>query len=168
MNARDLMTTDVETVHPDDEISEVLTRLARVEFNGFPVVDDERVVGIVTQHDVVHLFQPSDRTLWIPVGFPPFLETIEYAIDLSWDELDTELDLLKHAGKPVRTVMTEDVVTVGPDTDFERILDLLADDERDINRLPVVDDDGKLLGIVARQDVLRAVRDERRAKDVGL
>jgi CBS domain-containing protein len=162
MNARDLMTTGVETVHPDDEISEVLTRLARADFNGFPVVgDDERVVGIVTQHDLVHLFQPSDRTLWIPVGFPPFLETIEYAIDLSWDELDAELDLLKHAGKPVRTIMTEDVVTVGPDADFDRILDLLADDERDINRLPVVDDDGRLLGIVARQDVLRAVRDQR-------
>ncbi|WP_137285349.1 CBS domain-containing protein [Halorussus salinisoli] len=163
MNARDLMTTDVETVHPNDDIGEVLTRLARADFNGFPVVDDDdRVVGIVTQHDLVHIFQPSDRTLWIPVGFPPFLETLEYAIDLSWDELDRELDLLKHAGKPVRTVMTDDVVTVEPDTDFDTILDLLADDERDINRLPVVDEDDRLVGIVARQDVLRAVRDERR------
>jgi CBS domain-containing protein len=169
MNARDLMTTDVETVHRDDDISEVLTRLGSADFNGFPVVDDEeRVVGIVTQHDLVHIFQPSDRTLWIPVGLPPFLETLEYAIDLSWDDLDRELDLLKHAGKPVSTVMTDDVVTVGPDDDFDHILDLLADDERDINRLPVVDDDGRLLGIVARQDVLRAVRDERRKGEVGL
>ncbi|WP_135824174.1 CBS domain-containing protein [Halorussus ruber] len=169
MNARDLMTTDVETVHRDDEISEVLTRLGSADFNGFPVVDDDdRVVGIVTQHDLVHIFQPSDRTLWIPVGLPPFLETLEYAIDLSWDDLDRELDLLKHAGKPVSTVMTDDVVTVRPDDDFDRLLDLLADDERDINRLPVVDDDGKLLGIVARQDVLRAVRDERRKGEVGL
>jgi CBS domain-containing protein len=165
MNARDLMTTGVETVHPDDEVSEVLTRLARADFNGFPVVDDdERVVGIVTQHDLVHLFQPSDRTLWIPVGFPPFLETLEYAIDLSWDRLDAELDLLKYADEPIREIMTDDVVTVGPDEEFDRILDLLADDDRDINRLPVVDDDGRLLGIVARQDVLRAVRDERRAE----
>jgi len=163
MNASDLMTDEVETVHEEDDISDVLTRLARADFNGFPVVDDDdRVVGIVTQHDLVHIFQPSDRTLWIPVGFPPFLETLEYAIDLSWDDLDREIDPLKHAGKPVRTVMTDDVVTVGPDADFDAILDLLADDDRDINRLPVVDDDGKLLGIVARQDVLRAIRDERR------
>ncbi|WP_158056096.1 CBS domain-containing protein [Halorussus halophilus] len=162
MHARDLMTTDVETVHPDDEISEVLTRLARADFNGYPVVDDDgEVVGVVTQHDLVHLFQPSDRTLWIPIGFPPFLESLEYAIDLSWDELDTELDLLKHAGKPVSTIMSEDVVTVTPDTDIDRILDLLVEDERDINRLPVVED-GELVGIVARQDVLRAIRDERR------
>ena len=163
MQARDLMTPDVETVHPDDEISEVLIRLGRADFNGFPVVDeDDRVVGIVTQHDLVHLFQPSDRTLWIPVGLPPFLETLEYAVDLSWDQLDAELDLLRYAGKPVRTIMTEDVVTVRPDDDFDGILDLLADDERDINRLPVVDEDDRLVGIVARQDVLRAIRDRRR------
>ncbi|WP_227353564.1 CBS domain-containing protein [Haladaptatus salinisoli] len=163
ITARDLMTTDVETVAPDDEIGEVLTRLAREEFNGYPVVDDGRLVGIVTQHDLVHLFQPSDRTLWIPVGFPPFLESLEYAIDLSWDELDASIDLAKNARKPVSDIMTEDVVTVAPDADLDRILDLLADAENDINRLPVLED-GALVGIIARQDVLRAVRDERRSR----
>ncbi|WP_231185447.1 CBS domain-containing protein [Haladaptatus sp. DYF46] len=161
--ARELMTTDVETVSPDDEIGDVLTRLARVQFNGFPVTDDGRVVGIVTQHDLVHMFQPSDRTLWIPIGFPPFLESLEYGFDLSWDELDAGIDLVRNAGKPVRTVMTENVVTVTPDDDLDHILDLLADAESDINRLPVIED-GQLVGIIARQDVLRALRDERRAR----
>ncbi|WP_327050867.1 CBS domain-containing protein [Halomicrococcus gelatinilyticus] len=172
ITARDLMTTDVETVTPDDDISEALTRLARVDFNGFPVVEEDgTLVGIVTQTDLVQLFQPSDRTLWIPIGFPPFLESLEYAIDLSWDELDTSIDLAKNAGKPVSTVMTADVVTVEPDDDLDRILDLLVDDERDINRLPVVEpgtaDDGagRLVGIIARQDVLGVIRDERRSDD---
>lgn len=163
ITARELMTTDVETVSPDDEIGDVLTRLARVQFNGFPVTDDGRVVGIVTQHDLVHLFQPSDRTLWIPIGFPPFLESLEYGFDLSWDELDAGIDLVRNAGKPVRTVMTENVVTVTPEDDIDDILDLLADAESDINRLPVIED-GQLVGIIARQDVLRALRDERRAR----
>jgi CBS domain-containing protein len=162
MKARDIMTTDVEVVAPDAEVSDVLTRLARAEFNGYPVVEDGRLVGIVTQTDLVHIFQPSDRTLWIPVGFPPFLESLEYAIDLSWSELDTGIDLVKNAGKPIRKVMTADVVTVEPDTDLDAILDILADDERDINRLPVVEGD-ELVGIIARQDVIRAFRDERRA-----
>ncbi|MFH5799797.1 CBS domain-containing protein [Haladaptatus sp. CMAA 1911] len=161
ITARELMTTDVETVSSDDEIGDVLTRLARVQFNGFPVTDDGRVVGIVTQHDLVHLFQPSDRTLWIPIGFPPFLESLEYGFDLSWDELDAGIDLVRNAGKPVRTVMTENVVTVTPDDDLDHILDLLADAKSDINRLPVIED-GQLVGIIARQDVLRALRDERR------
>ncbi|WP_458187448.1 CBS domain-containing protein [Haladaptatus sp. NG-WS-4] len=165
ITARDLMTTDVETVAPDDEIGDVLTRLARVEFNGFPVTEDGRLVGIVTQHDLVHMFQPSDRTLWIPVGFPPFLESLEYAIDLSWDELDAGIDLAKSARKPISEIMTEDVVTVTPDDDLDHILDLLADAENDINRLPVLEGD-TLNGIIARQDVLRAVRDQRRASEV--
>jgi len=57
--------------------------------------------------------------------------------------------------------MTDDVVTVGPDADVDELLGLLADDERDINRLPVVDEAGALFGIVARQDLLRALRSER-------
>jgi len=188
LTARDLMETDVETVAPDDEVSDVLGRLARVDFNGFPVVDGEgrrpsdsqsqtggTVVGIVTQHDLVHLFQTEDRVLWLPIGLPPFTETLTYAIDVSWDDLDLGIDLAKHASRPISEVMTTDVVTVTPDTDLDTILDLLVDDERDINRLPVVDgedrrpsdsrsqaDDGELVGIVARQDVLRAVRDQRR------
>ncbi|PSP82219.1 CBS domain-containing protein [Halobacteriales archaeon QS_1_68_17] len=160
--ARDIMTTDVQAVAPDDDVADVLTRLARADFNGFPVVDDGRLVGIVTQGDLIDLFQPSDRTLWIPVGFPPFLESLTYAVDLSWDELDVGIDLVKNAGKPIERVMTTDVVTVAPDDDIDRVLALLADGTRDINRLPVVKD-GRVVGIIARQDLLRALRDEREA-----
>ncbi|MFA1612327.1 CBS domain-containing protein [Halobellus rubicundus] len=165
LTARDLMTGDVETVSPDDDVSEVLGRLAEAEFNGFPVVDDDgALVGIVTQHDLVGLFEVQDRTLWIPVGFPPFMETLTYAIDVSWDDLDLGIDLLRNADKPIREVMTAEVVAVGPETPLDDVLDLLADDDRDINRLPVVED-GRVVGIVARQDVIRAIRDERRAAD---
>lgn len=155
------MTRDVETASPDDDVGEVLTRLARAEFNGFPITEDGLVVGIVTQGDLVDLFQPSDRTLWIPVGFPPFLESLTYAVDLSWDELDVGMDMARNAGRPIREVMTGNVVTVGPKAGVDEMLALLADEERDINRLPVTDEAGALLGIVAREDLLRALRDER-------
>lgn len=155
------MTRDVETASPDDDVGEVLTRLARAGFNGFPITEDGLVVGIVTQGDLVDLFQPSDRTLWIPVGFPPFLESLTYAVDLSWDELDVGMDMARNAGRPIREVMTGNVVTVGPKAGVDEMLALLADEERDINRLPVTDEAGALLGIVAREDLLRALRDER-------
>jgi CBS domain-containing protein len=158
------MTTDVETVAPDDDVSEVLGKLARADFDGFPVVDDEnRVVGIVTQRDLVGLFQTEDRTLWIPIGFPPFMETLTYAVDVSWDELDLGVDLLRNAGRPISEVMTSPVVTVSSDTDLDEMLALLTDESRDINRLPVVDGEDRLVGIVARQDLLRALRAEREA-----
>ena len=160
MKARDIMTTDVETVQVDDEVSEVLTRLARADFSGFPVLDDEgRLAGIVTEADLVDIFQPRDRTLWIPVGLPPFLETVTYGIDVSWDDLDVGVDLARNASRPVGEVMSTDVVTVGPDDDLDALLSLLGDPARDINRLPVLDDDGWLVGVVSRQDVLAALRD---------
>ena len=163
MEARDVMTADVETVHVEDEVSEVLTRLARADFSGFPVVDDDgRVVGVVSEHDLVGVFQPSDRTLWIPVGFPPFLETVTYGIDLSWDDLDVGVDLLRNASRPVREVMSEPATTVSPDADFDELVDLLGSPVRDINRVPVVDGEGMPVGIVTRQDVLAALREEMR------
>lgn len=163
LTARDLMETDVETVSPDDEIGDVLGRLARAAFTGFPVVNEDGwVVGVVTEHDLVSLFEPEDHTLWIPVGLPPFTETLPYAIDFSWDELDLGIDLVGNASKPVSTVMSEEVVTVSPEDDLDRVLDLLVDAEEDINRLPVVEGN-RLVGIIARQDVLRAIRDDRRA-----
>ncbi|MFW5919289.1 MAG: HPP family protein [Halanaeroarchaeum sp.] len=162
MRARDVMTRDVETVQHDEEISDVLTKLARRDFTGFPVVDDDgRLVGIVTQRDLVDIFQPSERTLWIPVGFPPFLEPVEYAVDVSWNDLDVNLDLLRNANKPVSDVMTEAVVTVEPEDSIETVLDYLSDEDLDINRVPVVVD-GFVDGIITRQDALRALYEQRR------
>jgi len=161
--ARDVMTADVETVDADDEVAEVLGKLSRRKFNGFPVLEDGELVGVVTQRDFVDLFEPSDRTLWIPIGLPPFLETVEYAFDLSWDELDAELDLAAAAGKAVREVMTRDVETVSPDASIDDVLDILATDDPNVNRVPVLDD-GDLVGIITREDVVRALRDERASK----
>lgn len=166
MRARDIMTSEVETVAPDDDVSEVLTRLAEADFSGFPVVEGGTVVGIVTEEDLVDLFQPSDRVLWIPVGFPPFLESLTYGVDLSWDRLDVGIDLAKNAGKPVRTAMSEDVVTVDADADVAEVVDLLADAGRDINRVPVLED-GDLVGIISRQDVLQALADPDLAVEVA-
>jgi len=161
LRARDMMTADVETVDADDEVADVLTKLSRRKFNGFPVLEDGELVGVVTQRDFVDLFEPSDRTLWIPIGLPPFLETVEYAIDLSWDELDAELDLASAAGKAVREVMTRDVKTLGPEATLDDVLDVLATDDPNVNRIPIVED-GELVGIVTREDVVRAIRQERR------
>jgi len=167
LTARDLMETDVATASPDDEVAEVLTRLARADFDALPVVTDEnRVVGIVTRTDLVDIFQPSDRVFWLPIGLPPFTEVVDYAFDLSWDDLDVEVDLARRADDPISSVMTENVITVTPEDDLDHVLALLADEEIDINHLPVTDG-GKLVGIVARQDVLAALRDERDAIPKG-
>ncbi len=158
LRARDLMTGEVATVGPDEEVGDVLGRLARAEFDGYPVLDGDDLVGIVTRGDILRLFRSEERVVWIPIGVPPFSETLTYAIDLPFDDLDLGIDVAKQAQRPIREAMTEAVVTVGPETEFDRLVELLTEEERDINRLPVLDD-GALVGIVTRQDLLRALRD---------
>ncbi|WP_254535672.1 CBS domain-containing protein [Halomarina litorea] len=161
LTARTVMTAPVETVSPDDEVGEVLGRLARCDFDGFPVVEGDRLVGIVTQGDLVRLFRTRERVLWLPVGLPPFSETLTYALDVSWDDLDLGIDLARNARKPVREVMTTALVTVPPDADLDRLLDVLAGD---VNRVPVVEA-GRLVGIVTREDLIRGLRAERRGRE---
>ncbi|MBP1985735.1 CBS domain-containing protein [Halolamina salifodinae] len=158
MNAADVMTGNVETVAPDDEVGEVLARLADVNYSGFPVVEDGRVVGVVTEGDLVDLFEVEDRVLWIPIGLPPLADTLTYAFDLPGDDVD----IAAHAEDPISSVMTADPVTVDADDSIDALLDLLADPESDINRLPVLEA-GELVGIVTRQDLLRGLNRERDA-----
>ncbi|GAB7095518.1 hypothetical protein JCM30237_26720 [Halolamina litorea] len=159
MNAADVMTTDVETVALDDEVGEVLAKLADVTYSGFPVVDEDgRLAGVVTEGDLVDLFEVEDRVLWIPIGIPPIVDTLTYAFDLPGDDVD----IAAHADDPISSVMTPDPVTVDVDASIDVLLDLLADPERDINRLPVLDGE-ELVGIITRQDLLRGLRTERDA-----
>ena len=162
LTARDLMKPDVQTVSSDDDVAEVFRRFARHEFSGFPVVDGEnRVVGVVTESDLVDLFEPEDETLWIPIGLPPFVDTLSYQVKRPWADLDLGVDMIRNAGRPVTDVMSVSVTTVTPDESVDRVLALLAGDDPDINRVPVVDDDGRIVGIIARQDMIRALRDKR-------
>lgn len=166
LQAHDIMTSEVETAHPDEEVSEVLTRLARAAFNGLPVVEDDRVVGIVTQSDLVALFHADDQVMWIPVGVPPFSDTLPYALDVSLDELDLGLDLVENADKPISEIMTCDVITVRADAQLDEILDVFTDEDRDINRVPVLEDD-RIVGIVTREDLLYALEAERTGTEIG-
>ena len=162
MHARDLMESDVKTVAPDDDVADVFKKFARYEFSGFPVVDGEdRLVGVITESDLVDLFEPDDETLWIPIGLPPFVDTLSYQVKRPWADLDLGVDMLRNADRPISEVMSADVATVTPDASVDDVLDLLVGDAPDINRVPVVDEDGRLVGIIARQDVIRAFRDRR-------
>lgn len=160
MEAQEIMTVDVDTVHEEDEVREVLTRLGRVNYSGFPVIDDKgRVVGVVTEHDLVDVFQPHDKTLWIPIGFPPFLETMTYGFEIPWDEVDIGLDLYRLSRQSIAELMTSPAVTVSPNASISRVIELLADHQHDINRVPVVTEKDRITGIISRQDVLRVIDD---------
>jgi CBS domain-containing protein len=143
------MQRDVVVVHPDDDVATLLRLLKKHELPGVPVLDDAgRVVGIVTEADLVVRDENTD--LHLPhhidlLGGVVFLEPIKHY----------EERLRRAFAATVADVMTPDPVTVGPGESVREAARIIA--KRRHNRLPVVADDGTLMGVVTRLDVLEAL-----------
>lgn len=143
-----VMTTEVLTFSPDDQVADAMEQLMARGVDGAPVVDEGgRVVGVLSTGDLI----VQDAQLHIPTVISMFGASIE----LPSSKRHFEEDLRKALAAVVGDVMATDPVTVGPDDTLETAATRLHD--HDVSRLPVVDGDGVLVGIVARTDILRAI-----------
>lgn len=127
------MTTKVVAVEPGMRASDAALRLSEASVAGAPVVEDGSVVGVITLRD---LLQREGHTAAQTTG--PFLRGERHLGNLT-----------------VADVMTKDVVTARTDWPLARAITLM--DDAHVNRLPVLDDRDRPAGILARDDVLRAV-----------
>jgi len=148
MRAMDVMTTNVITVGPDISVQEVAKILSERSISGVPVVDAEnRLVGIVSEGDLLHRVETGTerrvqrrRRSW-------WLDTIG-------SEGELARDYVKSHGRTARDVMTSQVISVSDTTELADIANLL--ETKRIKRVPVVRD-GKLVGIVSRANLVRAL-----------
>lgn len=142
MKVRDIMTAEVVVAHPDTSVNLVARLMAGRDISGIPVVEDGRLVGIVTELDLI-----VRNTRLEP---PAFFALLDARIPL---ETPTHYrDRMRHMlGTLARDVMTEKVVTIGPDEDLETLAEIMV--KRRVNPLPVVED-GRLVGIVSRSDII--------------
>src|SRR3954467_3205191 len=143
MRARRIMSTTLFTVERTTPVRDVIKLLIEPRISGVPVVDDGRVVGIISEGDLI-LRERAYRQR----GGMSFL-----AQQLFADHEKQALEYRKAHGLVAQDVMSGPVVTILPGTPVEEIAHLMA--ERHIKRVPVVED-GKLIGIVSRGDVLRS------------
>lgn len=117
MIARDIMTRNVCTIHPQASVREAAQILSSRRISGLPVVDaDHCIIGIVTEADII--------------------------------------GKVNREGLSVADIMSRNVTVVSAETAVEDIATLLT--ERKIKRVPVVEQ-GKLVGIVSRADIVHAV-----------
>ncbi len=136
------MSTRVVTVHPDSPIMDAAQLMLKHHFSGLPVVDDNgRVVGIVTEHD---LLRRTDR----PGSQQP------HWLQLMIERAAVAKESVRFDEAKVKEVMTSDPLVVMEDTPIEDVCRVV--DQRGIKRLPVVRD-GRLVGIVSRADLVRAL-----------
>jgi CBS domain-containing protein len=135
------MTAEVLTVRPETPIHEAAVLMARRGISGLPVVDDAgRVVGILSEGDLIIRQKPREPLPWWRQFFA--------------DAEGLARDYRKAVGTTAGEVMTTEVLCIGPEAPVAAAAVIL--DERRIRRLPVVAD-GRLVGIVSRGDLVRAL-----------
>ena len=128
IKARDIMTKDVITVKRDDTLDEIATLMIEKRISGFPVLDNDEIVGIITAND---LFLVMD-----------LIKTGEILTDNSENNSLPKVDF----------AMSTEIITVEPETDLNEIITLMK--YRNIHTLPVVSNK-KLSGVIGRRDVFR-------------
>ena len=143
MRAIDLMIRDVVAISPDTPVLRLARLFLDADLGAVPVIEDDgRVAGIVTRGDLLgrrRLDGDGERIAWLEffIGVPELAETY-----------------LQARRQRVADVMSTPVVEVAPTTPVEQICELF--ERRDIKRVPVVED-GRLVGLVTRGVLLRAV-----------
>jgi CBS domain-containing protein len=125
------MTRTVKTVTRECTVRELGDMFDRDDFNSYPVEEDGQVVGLVTKFDLLKCF------VFTPNQMMPHYE-----------------DLMN---RTVADIMTPEFIYVGTDTRLTRVLQLMVDHR--IRSVPAIDGDHRLAGIIAREDVLRALAD---------
>lgn len=149
--AADIMSTDVPSVIPDADARSAIELLADTDKAAIPVVDDDRrVVGIVTESDLVLSDEQADLHL-------PFYLNIMGGIVFVGSMKGFEERLNKAFATKVSELMTAEPIVVRVDESVEAVAKKIA--EKHHNHLPVVDGDGRLAGLVTRADALAALVD---------
>jgi CBS domain-containing protein len=140
MLVRDVMTTDVITIGKFEKVLVVADVLAARNISGLPVVDKQgKVIGIITQADILSV-------VGVRKGHT-FKDLLKHMLGEPFPE--------RRMGDIVGDVMTSSVLTTSPQTNIAEVVRIM--DEKKIRRLPVVDEQSKLIGIISRADILKAV-----------
>lgn len=125
-NAEDITVRDVVTINPDSSIETVQDIMENESISGLPVIENEKIVGIISKRDVRPILKSG-------------------------------------ANKQVKDIMTSDVVTIKENISPDEALDIAY--ENKVERLPVVNDEGLLVGILTIKDILNQDQHPNAARD---
>ncbi|QGG49111.1 CBS domain-containing protein [Heliorestis convoluta] len=149
IKASQIMTREVYSVYGDSPINEVAKLLTEKKISGVPVISSKgEVIGIVSEGDLLY----KDRE----VKYPSYIALLGGLVYLESPKRFEE-EFRKMIALRAEEIMTQDVITVEEDTLVTDMAAIMT--EQRINRLPVVRQ-GKLVGIVTRADIIKALSEE--------
>lgn len=148
MQARDVMVSPVITVDKIATVRDVARMLLENRISAVPVVDNVgKVLGIITESDLMHRTEAGTEH--------PYSWWVHFLAG----DASMAADYVKSHAAKVEDVMTSDVVTATPETPLHEIAALL--EEHQIRRVPIVNEDGSLVGIVSRANLIQVVASAR-------
>ena len=144
--ARDIMTPNPVTVPASMSVTDAARIMVEHSFGAMPVVDEGKLVGLVTEGDLIM----KD----VKLEYPTYIHLLDGFIMYPPSTRRFEDELKKAVAATVGDVMTREPHTVQASTSIDDVATLLV--ERDVSRMPVLDGD-ELVGIVTKSDVLRSI-----------
>lgn len=155
MKVEEIMTRKVITLKPIHSVMNALRIFAETRISGAPVVVGDYVAGMFTKSDaekhIRRMLPQIDHCHCMPTPY----NILEALTKGEIQKEDIRAAVMTFVNKSVGELMTRDVITVSPDDTIEKVAEMMA--YYRINRLPVVDKKGKLVGIVTRNDVIHAM-----------
>lgn len=128
----------------DTRVEEVVRKLAEHEISGMPVIDSQKhVIGMVSESDLLLADELE----------PPRVKAALYGLYIMPERVMDQA--AKSRGVTVRDVMTQKVISFRLDDDVRDIAKRMQQER--INRVPIVDDEGVLVGILSRGDIIKAL-----------
>lgn len=140
------MTPEPRTVARDLPVTDAARLMAENRIGALPVMDGEKLVGIVTEGDLI--------MQEVKIEFPTYIHLLDGFIMYPPSTAKFESELKKAVGATVGDVMSNEPVTVQAETSIEDLATLMV--EREVSRVPVLDGE-KLVGIVSKSDIVRSL-----------
>jgi CBS domain-containing protein len=145
MRATDVMTTRVITVEPTTSVKDLAALLSERGISGVPVVEHDRVVGIVSEGDLLHRAETGTERRTQP-------RRSRWFDDRPREE--SARDYVKSHARKVKDVMTRKVISVAETAELAEVAAVMETNR--IKRVPVLHN-GKLVGIISRANLVRAL-----------
>jgi len=155
MKVKDVMRSDVMFVRPNWTVFDCAKIFEKNNISGAPVVENGRVIGVISISDLIKFMgmklMDANVIAEEPQGLSMLLLNL---VKLGKDYVDFKKELERISKISVREVMSRYVVSIPPTANIYEAARIMEDN--DVNRLPVIHN-GKLIGIVARQDLVKAL-----------
>ncbi len=154
ITVEEAMQKDVIKFKDVDTIRYVSSILREKKISGAPIVDeDNKVMGIVSEGDIMRLIEVHSPNINLILPAPLDLIELPVRMRLELDEMAE--GVAKAASVLIGEIMTKKVISIKKDASISDAAEIM--DSHDINRLPVVDEDTKLIGIITRGDIIGAL-----------